>query len=52
VFDTNYSDGQHRRTVTNQKLMSRHPEFRFTPLPEAIKASVQWFQANRTTARL
>lgn len=52
VFDTNYSDGQHRRTVTNAKLMSRYPEFRFTPLPEAIKASVEWFQANRTTARL
>jgi len=51
-FDTSYSDGQFKRTVTNAKLMSRNPSFRFTPLPEAIKASVEWFRANRDTARL
>ena len=52
VFDTKYSDGQYKRTVTNRKLMSRNPSFRFTPLKEAIKASVEWFKANRETARL
>jgi len=52
VFDTKYSDGQYKRTVTNRKLMSRNPSFRFTPLKEAIKASVEWFKANRQTARL
>ncbi len=52
VFDTAYADGQHRRTVTNRKLMSRHREFRFTPLADAIRASVAWFQANRATARM
>lgn len=52
VFDTRYSDGQHKRTVTNAKLMSRQPTFRFTPLRDAIKESVDWFRANRATARL
>jgi GDP-L-fucose synthase len=52
VFDTSYSDGQHRRTVTNAKLMSRHPGFRFTPLADAIRESVEWFKANREAARL
>ena len=52
VFDTSYSDGQHRRTVTNAKLMSRHPDFRFTPLADAIRESVEWFKANREAARL
>jgi GDP-L-fucose synthase len=52
VFDTNYSDGQYKRTVTNAKLMSRNASFRFTPLREAIKESVEWYKANRETARL
>ena len=52
VFDTKYSDGQFKRTVTNRKLMSLNPSFRFTPLPEAIKTSVQWFQENMADARL
>jgi GDP-L-fucose synthase len=52
VFDTTYSDGQHKRTVTNAKLMSRYPSFRFTPLCDAIQESVDWFKANRATARL
>jgi GDP-L-fucose synthase len=52
VFDTSYSDGQYKRTVTNAKLMARYPSFRFTPLKQAIKASVEWYKANRETARL
>lgn len=52
VFDTSYSDGQHRRTVTNAKLMSRNPGFRFTPLADAIRESVEWFKAHREAARL
>lgn len=52
VFDAKYSDGQYKRTVTNAKLMSRHPAFRFTPLGDAIKASVEWFQSNHAEARL
>lgn len=52
VFDRAYSDGQYKRTVTNAKLMARNPSFRFTPLKEAIKASVEWYRANREVARI
>lgn len=51
-FDTSYSDGQFKRTVTNAKLMSRNPTFQFTPLARAISESVKWFQENVVTARL
>jgi len=52
VFDSSYSDGQHKRTVTNQKLMGLNPSFKFTPLQQAIKESVEWFKANMATARM
>ncbi len=52
VFDTSYSDGQYKRTVSNKKLMSRNPDFIFTPIDFAIKETVDWFKANYHTARL
>jgi GDP-L-fucose synthase len=52
VFDSSYSDGQYKRTVTNKKLMSLYPSFRFTPLPQAINESVKWFKENIDSARL
>ena len=52
VFDTSYSDGQFRRTVTNQKLASRYPEFRFTPLDQALQETVEWYKQNHANARL
>lgn len=52
VFDSSYSDGQYKRTVTNKKLMRLNPSFNFTPLPQAIKESVEWFKDNMATARL
>lgn len=52
VFATEYSDGQFKRTVTNSKLMNLNPGFKFTPLNEAIRASVEWYRANTSTARL
>lgn len=51
IFDTKYSDGQFRRTVTNKKLMRLNPSFQFTPVAEAIGASVQWYQTNVAKAR-
>ena len=51
-FDTKYSDGQYQRTVTNRRLMSRNPSFRFTPLATAIGDTVAWFKAHHLEARL
>lgn len=52
VFDTSYSDGQFKRTVTNKKLINLNPSFQFTPLAEAIGESVEWFKNNKESARL
>lgn len=52
VFDSSYSDGQYKRTVTNKKLMRLNPSFQFTPLSHAIKESVEWFKENMAIARL
>jgi len=51
VFDTSKADGQFKKTASNKKLMTLNPEFKFTPIKEAIKRSVEWFEQNYATAR-
>ena len=51
VFDSSQSDGQYKKTVSNKKLMSYLPDFKFTPLSEALAETVQWFMANVDKAR-
>lgn len=51
VMDTTKDDGQFKKTASNQKLRKYLPDFQFTPLKEAIKASVDWFVDNYETAR-
>lgn len=43
VFDSSYSDGQYKKTVSVQKLLNRFPNFEFTPIEEGIKKTVEWF---------
>ena len=52
LFDSTYSDGQFKRTVSNRKLMSLNPTFAFTPLPAAIRETVQWYEENSASARV
>jgi len=43
-FDTSYSDGQYKKTVTNQKLMEiLDCDFTFTTLKEGISKTIDWF---------
>jgi len=51
VCDTSKADGQHKKTACNKKLRSHRPEYKFTPIREGIKKSVDWFVANYETAR-
>merc|ERR1712083_323742 len=39
VFDTSKTDGQHKKTASNKKLRSLHPEYQFTPMEEGIQKS-------------
>mmetsp|Transcript_7815 Transcript_7815/g.11796 ORF Transcript_7815/g.11796 Transcript_7815/m.11796 type:complete len:324 (+) Transcript_7815:3-974(+) len=51
VFDTSKSDGQYKKTASNQKLMSLVPDFKFTPIRDGMKSTCEWFMANSGTAR-
>lgn len=48
---TDKADGQFKKTASNEKLRGYLPNFRFTPINEAITETVKWFQANYETAR-
>ena len=51
VFDTEKADGQFKKTANNAKLRQYLPEFKFTPMKEAVRKSVDWFVQNYETAR-
>lgn len=50
-FDTSKADGQFKKTASNAKLRKYLPDFKFTPMEDGIKQSVEWFFANYDMAR-
>jgi len=51
VFDSTKADGQYKKTASNDKLRRLNPDFKFTPIQQGIKESVDWFVQNYDTAR-
>ena len=51
VFDTTKADGQFKKTASNKKMRTYLPEFKFVPMKEGMKKSVDWFVANYATCR-
>lgn len=51
VWDTTKSDGQFKKTASNAKLLKYVPDFKFTPMDEGVRTTVQWFVDNYETAR-
>jgi len=51
IFDDSKPDGQFRKPSDNNKLMSYLPDFKFTPIEEGLKETVEWFIENYTYAR-
>lgn len=51
LYDTTRSDGQYKKTASNDKLRKYLPDFKFTPFDEAIQQTVDWFKANADTVR-
>jgi len=51
TFDTSKSDGQHKKTACNDKLMKLYPDFKFTPFSEAVAKTCKWFEDNYDSAR-
>ncbi|ELT89605.1 hypothetical protein CAPTEDRAFT_98567 [Capitella teleta] len=51
VHDTSKADGQFKKTASNVKLRKYLPDFKFTPMKDAVRETCQWFKANYETAR-
>lgn len=51
VFDTSMSDGQYKKTASNQKLRSYCPDYEFTPIHQGIQKAVDWLVDNYETCR-
>ena len=43
IWDTSKSDGQLKKTNSNEKLKRLHPDVHFRTLREGLKETVQWF---------
>ena len=51
IFDSSKPDGQFRKPSDNLKLKSYLPDFKFTPIEDGIKETVNWFITNYENAR-
>jgi GDP-L-fucose synthase len=51
IFDSSKPDGQFRKPSDNSKLKSYLPDFKFTPIEDGIKETVNWFITNYENAR-
>eukprot|EP00758_Cryptobia_borreli_P014536 Tbor_TRINITY_DN5929_c0_g2::TRINITY_DN5929_c0_g2_i1::g.18386::m.18386/K02377/TSTA3, fcl; GDP-L-fucose synthase len=51
IFDTTKADGQFKKTANNAKLMQLRPDYKFVPMKEGIRRSVEWFVSNYENAR-
>jgi GDP-L-fucose synthase len=50
-FDSQFSDGQYKKTADNSKLKNLLPSFEFTPLPVGVHKTVSWFIDNYESCR-
>lgn len=50
-FNTDYDDGQFKKTADNKKLRHFYSDFRFTPIHLGIRLVVEWFCASYPNIR-
>ena len=51
IFDTSKPDGQFRKPSDNSKIKNYLPDFKFTPLYEGLKETIDWFEGNYNSVR-
>lgn len=51
VYDSNFSNGQHKKTVSDAELLKYIPDFKFTPLSLGLKKTIDYFIENYDTVR-
>ena len=50
-FDTTFSDGQYKKTVSNNKFNNFYPDFKFTDINLGIDNTIKWFLNNYPNIR-
>ena len=43
IFDSNYSDGQYKKTVSNEYLKTIFPEITFSSFDESLEQTILWY---------
>ena len=51
IFDDSKPDGQFRKPSDNSKIKSYLPDFKFTPLYDGLKETIEWFEKNYNLIR-
>lgn len=47
VFDTSFSDGQYKKTVSVEKLLNKVNNFQFTSIKDGIEKTVRWLEEKK-----
>jgi len=51
-FDLTKSDGQYKKTVSNNKFRNTYPDYKFINIEDGIKSTVNWFKNNYPNIRI
>ena len=52
IKDTSFSNGQFKKTASNQKLRKSFPNFQFTSVDNGLETTIQWFISQYPNLRL
>jgi GDP-L-fucose synthase len=51
MYDSTKPDGQFRKPSDNSKIKHYLPNFKFTPIYEGLKETIEYFEKNHTLLR-
>lgn len=51
IYDSNFQEGQRKKTVDDSELLAYIPDFKFTPLETGLKKTIDYFIDNYDTVR-
>jgi GDP-L-fucose synthase len=51
IWDTSKPEGQYRKPSDNSVIRSIAPDFKFTPIEEGLRKSIEWFIENYEKSR-
>ena len=51
TFNSNYSDGQYKKTADNKKIINLNSDFKFTNIEKGLNETIKWFINNYKNCR-